>query len=134
MTAWIDVVTGQTDVYPVYSNQGNLCYEEDDVNCNSLGSTLGGDVQMASDQVAVTAPGTLSAGWHMLAETWDGSTLTLYIDGTPVGSSPQSGTLTLGGTIIGAVYPGSSATDVADVALFGSALSAGQISALYSAG
>lgn len=33
-------------------------------------------------------------GWHHLAATWDGATVILYLDGTPVGTAPLAGVIT----------------------------------------
>lgn len=99
----------------------------------------------------VNGPNTvLDGAWHLIVgvvtQTSSTTTLTLYVDGQQVASGSQS-TSSLGGMLSvpatnvqigGELYPGSQTNvwfgDIAHVAVWNSALSAAQISTLWSAG
>jgi hypothetical protein len=104
------------------------------------GSTLELGVQQVTGQVACDVigigVGVLTAGsmcdgaTHHACATWDGVTLTLYVDGALVGSTavagtPKLGTLSLGGNFAGVE---------AHAAVYGVALTAGQVASHASAG
>ncbi|MEZ5410635.1 MAG: DUF2341 domain-containing protein [Acidimicrobiales bacterium] len=64
----------------------------------------------AGAALAEVSGGTVSAGaWHLVTATWNGSTVTLYVDGAPAGATPASGAtvdgsgiaMTLGGDAAG---------------------------------
>lgn len=72
--------------------------------CNRIGT-----VQQARATVAIVSFGTLNAdaspatsvndgNWHHLAGTYDGTTLTLYVDGTAVGSNTHTTNISIPGT------------------------------------
>src|SRR5204863_3977467 len=93
----------------------------------------GGNLQVAKNAaalVSVTAP---SAGaWHHVAYTWDGTTNTLYVDGTatPSTTAHDSGAVT--GAIIGAASASTElfAGQVDDLRVYDTALSARQVGQL----
>ncbi len=76
--------------------------------------------------------------WFHLAETWDGTTLRLYKDGSMVASGPMSSTAmssTLGGFVLGTRQEGANFAGYADavfddVTLWSRALSAQEITTL----
>jgi len=79
----------------------------------------------------------LSAGtWYMVAGTYDGSTVTSYLDGVPVGSGPASGTVVSGPANV-AIGDDPAKGDqhfdgqIGDVAVLPGALSAAQLQSLY---
>jgi|GEM_PF-2094038 len=77
-----------------------------------------------------------TSGWHMLAATWTGSTLAVYQDGALVGTLAYSGSLAPGPEDVALGYDPDYSSDyytgdMADVALFTSALSAAQVAHLY---
>jgi hypothetical protein len=74
--------------------------------------------------------------WHQVAVTYDGTTISAYLDGQPMGTAAFSGSLnTIGGNLAIGAVPGYSVFDglVQDVAIFPSALSAAQIGAQFAA-
>jgi alpha-L-rhamnosidase len=77
--------------------------------------------------------------WHLIAATYDGSFIRLYVDGAEIGSKPQTGALSTSGTqeaYIGSnkgqneFFPGG----IDDVRVYSRALSAGEIQAMAAAG
>jgi hypothetical protein len=94
-----------------------------------------------NDDLTFTAPAALNDGsWHFIAVTSNGSSATVYVDGASIGTQNFAGTLdTLPspqGLDIGADAQGCCgyfSGDLADVAVFPSALSAAQISAQFAA-
>lgn len=78
----------------------------------------------------------LSTGvWHMVVGTWDGSTINLYVDGSAVATGSYSATPSIVGNTC---YIGASATpnhyfsgNMAEVAIFNSALTANQVWTQY---
>jgi hypothetical protein len=77
--------------------------------------------------------------WHFIVATFSGATLAVYVDGVLAGSEAVNGSTLYGCPdeyVIGGRYPGGFGDflgHVSAVALFGYALSASQVSALYSA-
>jgi hypothetical protein len=90
-----------------------------------------------SDSHLIPTGHTLADGtWHMLAVTYDGTTITAYLDGRPMGTALFNAPLdTLGGNLaIGGVtgyndFGGS----LQDLAIYPAALSGGQIAAQFAA-
>ncbi|GLY32778.1 hypothetical protein Kisp02_61430 [Kineosporia sp. NBRC 101731] len=85
------------------------------------------------------APVPTDHAWHFYVGTWDGSAVRLYRDGAPVGSATVTGAGQLVSTTarvtVGAPGFNESALGTVDeVALWDRALSAAEISALYTAG
>ncbi len=84
--------------------------------------------------------------WHHVARTWDGSVSNLYIDGQNASTvdDPQTGSMDYGTTSgnnnlgIGCLYnptrAGASSTDVSNVSVWSSGLSASEITELYNNG
>lgn len=88
----------------------------------------------------VLAGSALSAsGWHHIAATWDGTTITLYVDGVSQGTQALAGPMAAGaasGVSIGynATYNGDFFGGLlAEWTVFPSALSGAQVTALYAA-
>jgi len=80
-----------------------------------------------------------SAGsWHLVTGTWDGSTMTLYVDGKSVASGGRSGTISVTGDplVIGAKNTGASVSSdnfkglLEDVRVYNRALSAAEVAGL----
>jgi hypothetical protein len=90
------------------------------------------NVDAWNDLLSFPTPQPLNTGaWHMIAASFDGSTVSVYLDGVLVGSSPFSGTVNTlmgGGFEIGG-FPGYNMFngDMADLAVFPSALTGAQI-------
>jgi hypothetical protein len=91
-----------------------------------------------SDYLAFPTPRPLNDGhWHLLAVTFDGTTVTAYLDGQQVGSATFAGTVNTfdpsGMEVAG--FPGYNAYQggMADLAVFGSALSAATVSSQFAA-
>jgi len=80
-----------------------------------------------------------TSGWHHLVGTWDGTTIRLYVDGLMVGTAAFSGNLAAGtATGVGIGYEPSGSTsylnaEVAEVTLYGFALTSNQVVADYAA-
>jgi hypothetical protein len=98
-------------------------------------SFVGGDAGY-SDLVGFATP--MNAGlWYAIATVYDGSTLSLYLDGSPVASTfvglfppfANSIPLTIGGTSVGQVFGGA----IDDVRIYNAGLTADQIAAQYQA-
>jgi hypothetical protein len=73
--------------------------------------------------------------WTYVAGTWDGTTMTLYVDGNPVASEALSGAIDApdSGLYLGSTYDSYDyfQGDLAQVALYGSALPASRVLAHY---
>ena len=88
----------------------------------------------------VTAPWTaaLSGGdWHLLVGTYDGTTVTAYVDGQPVGSAPGTGAITAGSEPVSLGWDPVQSSDLlggwmADAAVVPSALTAAQVATMWS--
>jgi hypothetical protein len=94
-------------------------------------------VDASSDYIDFPTPRSLHDGtWHFVAATFDGTTVTAYIDGQPIGTGTFSGTvntLNSSGLSFGS-FPGYGLdAHLADVAVYPSALSAAQVAAEFSA-
>jgi hypothetical protein len=78
------------------------------------------------------------AGWHHLAQTWDGTTLRVYVDGVEEdNATPTAGDQTLTDLEIGRRVRASSlylAGSVAEVLVFDRGLTAAEVAALYGGG
>lgn len=77
---------------------------------------------------------TQDTNWHMVAMIWDAMNLRLYLDGTSVDGLAAPGTpvTTTTATTIGYIASDSMVGDIDEVAIFARALSATEISDLYS--
>jgi hypothetical protein len=89
---------------------------------------------------SVTGPGLPASGWTYLAATWDGATITLYVNGVPVGTASLSGTIapSASGNGVGIGYAAAYSGDhtvglLAQGAVYDYALTAGQVAAHYAA-
>jgi hypothetical protein len=93
-----------------------------------------------NDSLGFTSPVTLDDGnWHFIVVTTNRTSATVYVDGNAVGTQNLGTALdtlpSSSGFIVGAAPWGQGfAGDLADVAVFPSALSAAQVSAQYSTG
>jgi hypothetical protein len=98
-------------------------------------------VQGWSDDREFTSPATLNDGnWHFIVVTTTGSTATVYVDGTSLGTRsfpvslntlPSTQGLQIGGGLQGCC--GSFTGDLADIAVFPTALNAAQVTAQFAA-
>jgi hypothetical protein len=92
-----------------------------------------------NDGHALTTPYPIDDGqWHMLAATFDGNSVSLYLDGVSLGTVTFNGTLdTLPGPFVLGSYPNGAwqlySTSLADAAVFPSALSAADIASQFTA-
>jgi hypothetical protein len=99
--------------------------------------TFGNGSARATAQAPTPMPRT---GWVYLAGTWDGTTVTLYVNGVSVATAALSGSMPAGsGTGIGLGYNPTYNSDnltglLAECAIYSAALSAAQILAHYQAG
>lgn len=84
----------------------------------------------------ITSPSAISLNaWHHLVATYDGATLTLYVDGASVASGASSSAITYGNAWIGQSLAGAFLSGLLDeVAIYGAALSAARVTAHYNAG
>ncbi|WCO65737.1 LamG domain-containing protein [Iamia majanohamensis] len=88
---------------------------------------------------AVTAPWTAAlsdGGWHLLVGTYDGATVTAYVDGQPVGSAPGTGAITAGSEPVTLGWDPVQSSDalggwMADAAVVPTALSAAQVASIW---
>ena len=100
------------------------------------------DVYIAgyNDDLSFTSPVTLDDGnWHFIAVTTNGTSATGYVDGTAIGTenfgTPLDTLASSSGLVVGANPWGQGFSgDLADVAVFPSALSASRVKAQYDAG
>ena len=89
LSAWVNVTGLGTDprVVAKTASDGNTVYELliDDATSEAVARIkVGGSTIEARG-------GSISIGaWHQVVATWDGSTITLYIDGIPVDKRPRS--------------------------------------------
>jgi len=89
---------------------------------------------------AVTASAALPAtGWTYLAGTWDGTTVTLYVNGVSQGTAALSGSMPAGSNNIGIGYNPTTSSGylnglLAEAAVYGTALTSQQIAGHYTAG
>ena len=89
-------------------------------------------------ELATTAP--LSSGWHHVAATFNGSTMSIYVDGVQQASKPQTGTIAPS-TGLG-VMVGNCPSDmtrqfigtIADARVYSRALSSTEVSQVHTAG
>jgi hypothetical protein len=94
-----------------------------------------------NDDLTFTSPSPLNDGsWHFIAVTTDGSSATVYVDGTSIGTQNFAATLdtvpSVQGFEVGADAQGCCgyfSGDLADVAVFGSALTPAQVTAQFAA-
>ncbi|HLI23746.1 MAG TPA: LamG-like jellyroll fold domain-containing protein, partial [Acidimicrobiales bacterium] len=92
-----------------------------------------------SDYLSFTTPRPIDDGaWHLLDVAFDGATVTVYLDGQEIGSSPFTGTLnTLGSSVSLANAPfggyNQYGGNLADVAIYPAALTATQVAAHFQA-
>jgi len=139
--AWVNIPT-----YPATSNPRIINNDHTGVDYNgyelffsgrSSPTQLTGDLgngTTTSTSVASSDP-INGMGWTMVALTYDGNTITLYQNGSPVSSASFSGTITKGsnGATLGVgvylldYWPGY----LAQTAVFSNALTAQQVSQLY---
>jgi hypothetical protein len=94
-------------------------------------------VDASSDYIDFHTPRSIHDGaWHFVTATFDGTTVTAYLDGQPIGTGTFSGTvntLNSGGLSLGS-FPGYGLdARLADVAVYPSSLSAAQVAAEFSA-
>ena len=80
-----------------------------------------------------------ASGWTYLAGTWDGTTVTLYVNGVSQGTAALSGTMPAGSNNIAIGYNPTTTSNyvnglIAEAAIYGTALTASQIAAKYMAG
>lgn len=106
--------------------------------------TSGGSVSSGAFTVglpggAVSASWTASMSsdaWHLVVGAYDGSTVTVYLDGQPVGSAPGSGSVTAGVAPVSMGYDPVQSSDLfdglmADVAVVPAALTAAQVATIW---
>ncbi|HVD02208.1 MAG TPA: LamG-like jellyroll fold domain-containing protein [Candidatus Dormibacteraeota bacterium] len=143
--AWVNTTSTADQVVLSYGGNGNGYY------CGYLESGLG---LVAGDQVSFitgydcnggytpmtfTAPRTISDGtWHLIAVSWDGTTVNAYLDGQSIGSQAFNrslGTADSNGLVVGRLTTNGYATHggIDEVAIYPSALSATQIGAHFDA-
>jgi hypothetical protein len=103
-------------------------------------STQSVNVDGYNDYLTFPTPRPVADGnWHLVTVTYDGSTVTVYLDGQLVGSSPFTGTLNTAagsGLLVGVADLGGYNTldgDLADLAVYSKALSASQVEAHFAA-
>lgn len=85
------------------------------------------------------AGGTITAGnWYHLAGTWDGTTISVYVNGVRVDTASQSGSIQTGSSIVtvGAHHNGSSASnyfggELEDIRQYNRTLSANEIMTMF---
>jgi RHS repeat-associated protein len=89
------------------------------------------DCYSSVTSLAFAAPSIANGAWHQVAATWDGATVTMYLDGQPIGSqayTTSQGSVDANGLVLGSLYGGRHLVGSLDeVSIYPSALSATQI-------
>jgi hypothetical protein len=136
--AWVDL-NGLTQA----GNSKLVANSRSDTDHNGFELFLNGGttpritVGTGSTSVSVTGDVIPGTGWTYIAAVWDGSTLWLYQNGEPIGSTPFAGPMTAGsasgiGMGYGVTYSGDYLNgNLAEVAVYSTALSAAQVLANY---
>lgn len=105
-----------------------------------IGISSTGHATLECGAATITSSGVLGTGtWHLVVGTWDGTTMTLYVDGASAGTAtpgaqaiPTSNVfLDLGVNVGGSAF---FAGQLDEVCMWGAALSSSQVSNLYTAG
>ena len=102
------------------------------------GNQWRGTVYVGATSFTVTAPGVATTAWTYLVLTKSGSTMTLYVNGSPVASATVTGTINTNAGVLAIGRTGASATDyfngsIDEVAVYPAALAAARITAHYAA-
>lgn len=129
---WVKWASGTTFNYVFRMNDALLRARLDGgIECNL---PLGG----VNISPGIKGTGTANGAWHYLAVTWNGSSLSLYLNGSAVTSGySASGTLqTITNAYIGAYQPGAEYTNgyQSEVAVYNRALTADEILYHYNLG
>lgn len=143
IACWVNFSNAQLSAHPWPMIVGNGDWGNDlNGYMLAVNSAFGGEGQIifqvlnAATGDYVVSPLQYSDGaWHHLCGTWDGTTLTLYVDGTSVGTTPQTNDAVSG------VYPfvmgrNAAAADsyfnglLDDVRVYNRALSSTEVAAL----
>ena len=138
---WVKTGNFATEGLAGWGNTGSLqAFQLALVNGNQVTVTSGAN----DTPLAFTSPTTIANGaWHLITVTYDGTTLTVYLDGLSLGTGTFSGALatsssTISGLILGHYfwcgvgcnqYNGS----LDEVAIYGSALSSTQVATHFNA-
>jgi RHS repeat-associated protein len=136
--AWVNTTSTQDQVLLSYGQQANGCR----YTANGLALTAGNQVNFITgwnadcysswSSLAFITPYTIANGaWHQLVATWDGTTVTAYLDGQPIGSqaySTSQGSVDSNGLVLGSLYGGRFVVGGLDeVSIYPSALSSTQV-------
>ncbi|HEY1917367.1 MAG TPA: LamG-like jellyroll fold domain-containing protein [Streptosporangiaceae bacterium] len=133
VSAWFNTTSGTTNMAltgwgPTTTNEAFIV----SLSAHSI------NVDGYNDYLSFPTPRPANDGnWHMVAVTYNGTNVVVYLDGQQIGSSPFAGTINTldpSGMEVG-YFPGYNAFngDEADVAVFGSVLSSATISGLFGA-
>jgi len=127
--AWVNLTYGGGSPYeivgtPAVGNNNGWQLNVDNGDANAwfeVGTPAATTVNLGS------GPGN---GWHFLVGTYDGSHVSIYLDGALVASQAAAGTVGIG-TNPPEIGNGTTKGDISDVAIYPSALSAGAIAGQY---
>ncbi|MEM7322285.1 MAG: LamG-like jellyroll fold domain-containing protein, partial [Actinomycetota bacterium] len=101
LSGWINATSFGTDprVVAKADSAGSPVYElfVDDTSASTGGAVA--RIRLGGATFTVTGGSVTTGAWHHLATTWDGTTLSLYVDGQPVGSVVATGTLNTDATV-----------------------------------
>jgi hypothetical protein len=96
------------------------------------------EVSTSNGFFAANSPRLLTSGWHLLAGVYDGSQVSVYVDGTLAATAPASGALVINANAVTLGASGGSNTGMTggldEVQLYGSALTAELLQAIAAAG
>ena len=136
--AWVKTTATGDQVLFSYGQSASGC----GYPANGLAVTSGNQVNFITrwnsdcygswSTLAFTAPSIANGAWHQVAVTWDGTTVSAYLDGQPIGI-PQAYSTSLGsadtnGLVLGSLYDGRHLVgSLDDVSIYPSALSATQV-------
>lgn len=133
--AWIKTTANGDQVILNYSTPGGCRYQANGIGitgANQVEFTTQADCNAGWFTLGFTSPYSIVNGaWHQIAVTWDGTTVTAYVDGQPIGSQPYNGnqgSVDANGLIVGNLAGGRKFNGSLDeVAIYPSALTAAQI-------
>ena len=139
---WVNFDSANFDNYQVIFNNNQVLFRK---NASTEGNKFSIFVTLTDNSVEPRAQSTTvpTAGtWHHVAGTWDGTTLRIYVNGTPEGSSTRQGTLTSTTATQAQIGRGhlSSLTlfpldgRIDELSIYNRALTASEIQAIFNAG
>src|SRR5258708_7534537 len=135
--SWINTTSVGDEVLLTYASYNGCGYK---ANCLVL--TQAGQIGFITSwdcnsgvisSIGFTPPYSITNGaWHQVAATWDGATVTMYLDGQPIGTpqpySTNQGSADSNGLMVGNLYTGHRYVGTLDeVSIYPSALTATQV-------